>query len=860
MAISKTNIQQLYVAYYGRPADPRGLAYWLSATEAASAAGQADDEILLSVSNSFGASAEYTSNFTGLNSDGIINKVYQNLFSHAPDASGLLYWSQKLASGALTLAQIVRAVSDSAVAAGNLDGIAYTSKVTAAETFTDHLDTTTEILGYSGAAAGALVKAWLTGVNSAATLATAIAGVDATVQAVTDAGNVVAGQTFSLTAGIDSVVGTAGNDTVNGAVLDSLSALDAIDGGKGVDTMTVLVSFATPASVTVKNVENLNISANGPSYSIDVSGYTGLTAITVGGAATSITVTEAASMSTTLAGNDKAQTLVTGAGVDSVVGGGGADVITAGKGADKITLSGTTSKIIQTAGDSGSNTSTTIQTAELTSTFDVVYGAADGLRLDLGNANIGTANLTTAGTNLAAGAQDTAVFARGAYDASAGTFTFAANGADTAVTYDSSSAAGVTAETIILVAYVPGASTAVGGIIGFGNVAPTLGGAVASQAVNDNATLNPFSNFTVTDPDSGASETVTITLDAAAKGVFTPASLSASGFSTANAGLSYTHAPGTPGALQNAIRSLVFQPTVNRVTPGSTETTTFTVSVSDGLAAAVTNSTTTVVASAVNDAPTLTATGGTPTFTQGSGSGVDLFSSVTAATNDTGQTFTDAVLSVSNVADSTEYLTIGGTEVALTNAASGTISGVGRYGVAVSAGTATVTLSGMTQSDANMGALIDAISYKNSDSTATAGSRVVTLTTVTDSGASSHSAAVNRAATVTVAVPDAPPHDTTAPVIASAIVNGNILVLSYTEATALDYFYLLEFSTFAVSGNTVSDVAVNPFNNTVTLMLATPVLTGATVTVTYTDPTADNDLYAIQDVAGNDAATPAAET
>ncbi len=152
-------------------------------------------------------------------------------------------------------------------------------------------------------------------------------------------------------------------------------------------------------------------------------------------------------------------------------------------------------------------------------------------------------------------------------------------------------------------------------------------------------------------------------------------------------------------------------------------------------------------------APTLTATGATPTFTQGSSTGVDLFSSVTAATNDSGQSFTSAVLTVSNVADTTEYLTIDGTDVALTNGASGTITGIGNYAVSVAGNTATVTLSGMTHSDANMGTLIDGMSYKNSDATLTTGSRVVTLVSVTDSGSSNNSATVNQQATVTLQAP-----------------------------------------------------------------------------------------------------------
>jgi len=132
------------------------------------------------------------------------------------------------------------------------------------------------------------------------------------------------------------------------------------------------------------------------------------------------------------------------------------------------------------------------------------------------------------------------------------------------------------------------------------NTAPVIGGAVAGQAVRDSAIVNPFSGITLTDPDGGASETVTITLDSAAKGAFTSASLTASGFSTSDGGLTYTHAAGTPAALQTALRALVYDPTDNRVAVGSTETTTFTLSVNDGIASPVTDATTSVVSMSVD--------------------------------------------------------------------------------------------------------------------------------------------------------------------------------------------------------------------------------------------------------------------
>ncbi|MFN8817007.1 MAG: DUF4347 domain-containing protein, partial [bacterium] len=135
------------------------------------------------------------------------------------------------------------------------------------------------------------------------------------------------------------------------------------------------------------------------------------------------------------------------------------------------------------------------------------------------------------------------------------------------------------------------------------NDAPTIGGASAAQPVNDNATRQPFSAMVIADVDPGQQQTVTVTLDSAAKGVFTPASLTASGFVSAGGGV-YTFT-GTAAAATTAIRALVFDPTDNRVTPGSTETTTFTVNVTDPMSASASNSVTTVVSTSINDNPTV---------------------------------------------------------------------------------------------------------------------------------------------------------------------------------------------------------------------------------------------------------------
>jgi S-layer protein len=224
-----------------------------------------------------------------------------------------------------------------------------------------------------------------------------------------------------------TVAAGAGFTFTSGAVTDNLVVKGSATGGDTIDLSAVVAAGKTTA-VTV---------------------YSGTNTVTGSGLVDTIT------------GGTGADTINAGAGRDVIVGGGGADQISAGAGADQITVSGSTYTIVQAAGASGTNTSTTIQTAQLTSTFDVVFGAAAGGKINLGNAGIAGADLNLTGANLAGfAADDSAVFARGSYDAAAGTFTYAANGADSALTYDADVVFDQTFETIILVGFVAGSTTA----------------------------------------------------------------------------------------------------------------------------------------------------------------------------------------------------------------------------------------------------------------------------------------------------------------------------------------------------------------------------------------------------------------
>ncbi|MGR5499079.1 tandem-95 repeat protein, partial [Vibrio sp. DNB22_10_4] len=137
---------------------------------------------------------------------------------------------------------------------------------------------------------------------------------------------------------------------------------------------------------------------------------------------------------------------------------------------------------------------------------------------------------------------------------------------------------------------------------------------------------------------------------------------------------------------------------------------------------------------AVNDVPTLSATGSSPTFVEGGAAAV-LFSSAAVSTVEASQTLAGLMITVTNVADATnEKLTIDGTSITLTAGQSGSTSNFS-YAVSVLSTTATVTLTGGTLTEAQMQSVIDAISYQNdSDDPTTASSRVVTIASISETG------------------------------------------------------------------------------------------------------------------------------
>lgn len=287
-------VQKIYIAYYGRPADPLGQTYWANAIDAANGNAEA-------VINAFGTSTEATNIYGNLGNPAAVNNLYKQLFGRDADVAGLKYYVDGLNAGTFTLAGIALTIANGAT---GTDVTTLNAKIAAANAFTGAVDTTAEIIGYAGAAAATEARAQLATVVDAASSTTYVTNVNTNVANVVSTGSNSQGETFTLTAGADTPAATSGNDTINaltinaaGAAATTFSAFDVIDGGAGTDILNVYsdntnnVNDTFPSTITVKNVETVNIlNANAAAGVFgDASKYEGVITLTQVGFADNVT-------------------------------------------------------------------------------------------------------------------------------------------------------------------------------------------------------------------------------------------------------------------------------------------------------------------------------------------------------------------------------------------------------------------------------------------------------------------------------------------------------------------------------------------------------------------------------------------
>lgn len=221
MALSTTQIQQLYTAYLGRPVDREGLDYW-----------QEQDVSLAQLRDSLAndAQPEYVDLYGDRTRAEVVEAIYQNMFGRAADADGLEYWVNGGGSS-VPVSQLQQLFIEAASAE---DRINFNDRVEADEA---------QIPPAEG-----------------------------------DGGEGVEGETIMLTDGRDNLVGTENDDTFigdvgqnqNGAVANALATGDRLDGGEGRDKIEASLiadnqvdgsnTDEAPRPIT-KNIEEVYIEA-----------------------------------------------------------------------------------------------------------------------------------------------------------------------------------------------------------------------------------------------------------------------------------------------------------------------------------------------------------------------------------------------------------------------------------------------------------------------------------------------------------------------------------------------------------------------------------------------------------------------
>ena len=170
----ETEVQQLYIAYFGRPADPAGLANFSAALQADNAptditslaAAYGSNPTLQSLINSFGTSAESQALYGSGSTTDFVTAIFQNVLGRAPAASGLAFWTNAIDSGSLTQADAALAIMSGAetntTAQGQIDATLIANRVSVAQDFTAAVSASL----YAGPAAAAGARTMLATVNS----------------------------------------------------------------------------------------------------------------------------------------------------------------------------------------------------------------------------------------------------------------------------------------------------------------------------------------------------------------------------------------------------------------------------------------------------------------------------------------------------------------------------------------------------------------------------------------------------------------------------------------------------------------------------------------------------------------------
>jgi S-layer protein len=219
-----TAIQELYVAYFGRPADYFGLQNFETAllnanapTDPSQLAGAySSNSAIKTLVDAFGTSKESQALYGNINgsadvANAFVNAIFENMFGRAANAAGLHFWSNAITTGALTASDAALAIAAGAAANTSAQGVqdatTLANKVVVASDFTTQISQESSlVLEYSGPLAAGIGRTLLAGVTSS-NLATYVSYVPIAVQALDPPD----GGAHTLGTGADDYIDTQGH-------------------------------------------------------------------------------------------------------------------------------------------------------------------------------------------------------------------------------------------------------------------------------------------------------------------------------------------------------------------------------------------------------------------------------------------------------------------------------------------------------------------------------------------------------------------------------------------------------------------------------------------------------------------------
>ena len=298
----QTAIANLYTALYNRAPDAAGFGFWVQALS--------NGASLAAITSSFLTSPESKAIYpTSQTSEQFITTFYTTVFGRTPDASGLAFWagvvnanggSSSDAAKAIAVSQIINTVSTQLTTKPNdITDAQFAQTVKDRATFINKGTVGVDFAVNVKSNDTALAKQVLSGVTDTAASVTAAQAIAAT--------GANPGVALSLTTGVDSLMGGAGNDTFTAdqtGATPTLTAADSINGSAGIDTLRYFAKAGDVAIVTgtLTNVEKLYVNGGG-ALTVNTGTIAGLTDVEVDALGGKLSLTATGAQTLKITGN-----------------------------------------------------------------------------------------------------------------------------------------------------------------------------------------------------------------------------------------------------------------------------------------------------------------------------------------------------------------------------------------------------------------------------------------------------------------------------------------------------------------------------------------------------------------------------